>query len=317
MAKKKFYLSAPQDDVGFLANLKKSHAEEIRKIPSRERLIEITRSEGIDIATGIFYLSLFEDPMNAVWIKKMEAQPVAAATVNEKRGKVFVIPAMFYKEFPEVGGHGPHITEIARQCGFDAELLETCSPGPLHKNVEIIYEAIGKDPSDRIWLVSLSRGGLEVRLAIEKYGKDFPFHKVKGWINTCGFPTGSTLTDINLETWQGRIRWWVIGKIMKCDVKFLEQMGEKAHAHKPFPQIPASLKVINVIPFARQWHVQMSLIGRFKTLTRYGPNDGITTTRSSLIDGYPTYPLWAADHFFRNDKVVPLLYRLFHAIGEA
>jgi hypothetical protein len=315
MAKKKFYLSAPQDDFGFLESLKKTHGELLRKIPTREELTELTRKEGIDIATGVFYLSLFSDPANGAWIQKIEDQPVEKFT-GTARGKVLIVPAMFYEEYPEVGGNGPQILEIARACGFKAEVIPTKSPGPLHRNVEIIYETIKSDPEGEIWLASMSRGGLEVRLVLEKYGADFPFHKMKGWINACGFPSGSSLVDINVSTWFGWFRWWVIGKVVGCDIKHLVKMGENDYRGRSFPEVPPSFKVINIVPFARPWHVQMSLTGRFKTLAPLGPNDGIATTRSSMIGQYPTYPMWATDHFFRNEKVVPLLYKLFGVLRE-
>ncbi len=98
-----YYICPPVDEV----RLAQEVAPLVRgfdgTIPSVERLIELTRTHGLDASTMALYEALRTAPTNAEFIARVEAEPVVA-TPALARAKILAIPALFYQHYPETGG---------------------------------------------------------------------------------------------------------------------------------------------------------------------------------------------------------------------
>ena len=66
-------------------------------------MIELTREHGLDVSTMALYEALRTAPANADFVSRIDAEPIVTAS-GPAGAKILVIPALFYRHYPEVGG---------------------------------------------------------------------------------------------------------------------------------------------------------------------------------------------------------------------
>ena len=76
----------------------------------------------------------------------------------------------------------------ARGLGIDAEMIRTPSTGSVSENARAIREALAKEADGSVVLASLSKGGADVRMALEQ--DPALTRKVREWIKVCGILHG-------------------------------------------------------------------------------------------------------------------------------
>ncbi len=314
--KHKFYLSPPVDDVALLDEVGRKFARRIGgDLPSRAELIAYADEHGMETATAIWYLCLRARSGLAELADDGAAIPTARQWAVKPR--LVLIPSMFYREYPDVGGNGAHFLQIARSAGFEVEMIETLSRGPIDQNVRTITREITsrmKQWSEPVWFFTLSRSGMELRMAIQS-APDLFSGRRWGWINASGLPYGNSLADQELSTPLRRLRWWLIGKKIDFPSAHLRAMGEVAARKLGDFTLPPSIRVINVVPVPLPAHISTSLIGKYKKICKFGPSDGMTTSHASVIEPGEHLPIWGADHYLRTSHVNPIFHRLFHYIA--
>ena len=98
-------------------------------------LAEITRQHGVDFATALFFDRVRRVPRNHAFARTLEAgharQPVGA------RGKVLIVPALFYRRRPTRGGDGAVVRQVAERAGLDVEVVPVESGGSARRNAAI------------------------------------------------------------------------------------------------------------------------------------------------------------------------------------
>src|SRR5690606_33053706 len=83
---------------------------------------------------------------------------------------------------------------IAQACGFRTVTTPLLSKGSLSRNAALLAEALAGQPGPVV-LLSLSVGGGEVRLLLDRWAGDRLLDKLAGWVNVCGLVRGSPLAD--------------------------------------------------------------------------------------------------------------------------
>ncbi len=304
------YGAAPVDEIK-LGRMADDYLTELSGVfPSEKYLTEITRDHGADLATMIFYKSILQIPENQQFIAKIDSFSIKQ-TYPRTNIKLYVVPAFFYQEYPEVGGDGKHILEVAKVCGIDAELIPIKSTGTVSENTEIIYQTLNQCDADRVWIMSMSKGSAEVRLLFQNYDNQVVIDKVKIWFNVNGLANGCHLVDHMLKTPVRRLKTRALCTATGASYKGLEQLLTAQPEWQQKLVLPAALKVINICGVPLLSHVQKALIARYNRLKHLGPNDGMVLLSKAFIAKGPVYPLWGADHFLRDTRIAPLLYRLF------
>jgi len=229
--------------------------------------------------------------------------------------KVIIVPGALYVERPDVGGDGRLVREIAASFGLSSDIVPLHSTGGAIENAHLLQSWLGSHSHEKIILVSLSKGGAEVKLAFSAPEAAALFRPVVAWINV-----GGTLNGSPIANWiaSSPFRSWLVRLQYRCrrrDFRFITDLchGKDCPLGSAF-QPPPNLKMISVVGFPLRRHLT-TLFSRFchRTLARWGPNDG-TILLSDLLD-WPEdiYPVWGADHYFRPESMARnLITALFH-----
>lgn len=277
-------------------------------------LAEIARCEGIDAATQRLYHAVRESPLHAPFIHAVEqlnGEPAA-----DYRGKVLIAPAAFYREYPRFGGDGRMIRRIAEAYGLETALLPTPSKGGVVESARIIRDALEAEPHDGVVLVSLSKGGADVRLALAE--SEVAAHKVDVWLQIGGMIHGTPLVDDLLgRGWPARgiLRGFLA--LTRASTALVHELSARPGALlSPRAVAPAGITVLNVVGFPLREHLRGRLRTRHAKLARLGPNDGCTLLREAVVEPGFIYPLWGGDHYFRSPDAPILIARLFRYLGE-
>ena len=309
------YGDAPVDEVGLTWRVRAT-VESLRgAVPGIEELGRISSEHGLDFATMVFYQAVLASPVHGPFIRRLEsmrAEPRALTT----RPRLLIVPAMFYRERPDLGGDGSLVATVARACGYQVDVIQTASRGSISQNAAIIAETMRNDGGGPAWLLSLSKGGGEVQLAMQRHGAGW-IDRVRGWINVSGIVRGSHYIDAVLATAPGRLRARAVCVALGTSYSSVTELQTtQASWQEPFVP-PAPLTVINLVGVPLGCHVQKALVRRYRRLGALGPNDGFVLLPATLIHPGSIYPIWGTDHLFRSPQVSLLLYRLFNLLQES
>ncbi len=305
-----YYICPPVDEV----RLAQEVAPLVRgfdgTIPSVERLIELTRTHGLDASTMALYEALRTAPTNAEFIARVEAEPVVA-TPALARAKILAIPALFYQHYPETGGDAALSIGIAKACGFDVETIPILSLGTVTENAQIIRDHLERERAERLWVLTASKGSADFRAYLQTYTDATAIDRIAGWINICGLVEGCDIADFDIATPARRLKYHVICRVLGTRFDLLRELST-AHEYwcKPL-RLPPHMQVFNLSAIPLPSHIQKSLINRYRAISDRGPNDAMVACRRTVIDAGLTIPFLGYDHFFRGPQIAPMLYRFF------
>ena len=273
-------------------------------------LAELTRDHGVDFATAVWYERVRSAEPHRAFIEAVEALDADAARPPTS-ARLLLAPAAFWREYPQFGADGAAVLAVARTLGMDAEMIRTPSTGSVPANARVIREALAKEPVGSVILASLSKGGADVRMALEQ--APTLARKVRAWINVCGILHGSPLVDDMLDG-----PWWrrlaVRAFLARWRASF-DLIREMRHAPSPRAAAPAGVFVVNVVACPLSSHTAGAITKRYQKLAEIGPNDGSTLLTDAIVDGGVIYPVWGADHYFRTPDAPELIRRILLHLG--
>lgn len=315
MARLFSYGDAPIDEMDLTWRSQSAVARLEGRVPNTEDLNQLTAEQGLDFATMVFYRAALASPVHAEFVRLVDGYPVAPRA-RPRGPKLLIVPAMFYRERPDLGGDGSLVATIARACGFRVEVIRTVSRGSISENARVIWEAIEREKDSPLWLLSLSKGGGEVHLALQQHPGAEPLSRVRGWINVSGIVRGSHFIDYMFGTPSRRLRTRAFCLALGTSYAGAKEL-QTTHAYWRTPFEPCEqMTVINLVGVPLGCHVQKGLVGRYRRLGTLGPNDGFVLLPETLIHPGLIYPIWGSDHLFRSPQVSPLLYRLFNLLQD-
>ncbi len=301
------------DEVMLLHEARESYPELSYADLTGEQLARLTKERGVDFATALFYDRVRRSREHGPFIRDLEAIEPDLAALPHLEGKVLVAPASFYDTFPEYGGDGLLVRQIAEQFGQRAEKLPLPSTGAVSECATRIQDVLAGEPDGSVILVSLCKGGADVRVALER--RSDLARKVRAWVQINGLIRGYPL----FKVWFSGPRrlWWRL--ILRAYLSYAHAKPDLAEELKYGPDTllaapataPPGIPVINVLGFPLQSHLVGTLRSRHRQLSHLGPNDGFTLLRDAIVEPGLLYPVWGADHYFRFPGAARLLYQLF------
>ncbi|HHI92672.1 MAG TPA: hypothetical protein ENK04_04025 [Gammaproteobacteria bacterium] len=307
---KKMSASAPVDDIQLERQARKYVAGLNGQLPSREYLHSISNQHGADLATTVFYHSIFSSPEYNRFIAAIDRQKIAEAPYKTEI-KLFIVPAFFYKEYPSFGGGGEHILNVARKLGLDAEVVKTISTGSVRENAGILLDTLMKCTHKEIWVISMSKGSAEVRLMYQQFSDKVPVEKISHWFNVGGLTYGSQFVDDMMRSPFRRAKTRAICLATGAQFRALHEL----QTHHPFWQEafipPENTRITNILGVPLSSHIERTLVTRYNRIKALGPNDGMVLLVDTLVMPGMIYPIWGADHYMRDARVIPVLYRMF------
>ena len=279
---------------------------------SDERFRDLAASEGIDFATAALYHRVRSDPERRGFIDRIEAPQLVAPHAEPVR--VILMPGAFAREYPHTGADGARVFDLAAQLGWPAERVEVPSLAPMADNAAALARVLARGNGRPTVVVSLSKGGADVRAALERPEAESEWRAVRAWVSLSGILTGTPLVD------------WLRARPVRCTgVRILLRLRRQRFAvvdelrREPGSPLsrplvpPPGLRVVHVAAFPLQRHLGDAWARRgHARLAPLGPNDGGGILLADVA-GLPgdLYPVWGADHYLRPAwDIRPLLLRI-------
>jgi len=310
-----YYLSAPVDEIELAASVAPSVAALGGRVPSSNELLELTRSRGLDYSTMYLYEALRAAPSNRAFIDALDTQPERAeSAASTPKGKVLVVPALFYGHYPETGADAALAQQIARKTGFEAERIPIRSVGTVAGNADIIRQHLEKETAENLWIFSVSKGSADFRAFLQRCADLPAVRRIRGWISVCGLANGCHITDYNIATPLRALKYRAICRLFGVSFELMRELATSNPLWRSELRLPENMRLFNFAAIPLPSHVQRSVMGRYRAISALGPNDGMVLCRDSILDAGPVYPVWGCDHFFRAPQCSSILYRLFRHV---
>jgi len=174
--------------------------------------------------------------------------------------------------------------------------------GSLRINARIVCEWLARDRRDNLVLVSLSKGGADIKVALAEPGAADAFRKVAFWINLSGLLSGTPLVDWlfarRLRRLAVRLLFWWRG----FDFSVVPELAYGPGTPLAAPlRLPDHLRAIHVVGFPLERHLTNRLARRcYRRVRPLGPNDGAGILLAD-VGQWPGFvvPVWGADHYLR------------------
>ena len=278
---------------------------------SGEELRTATTTHGVDLATAMAWQAFRAEPTNAAFLATIANLPVAELPAVPPGQGILIVPTMYHRERPELGGDGTLIANIARRLGAEVETISVASLGGIDSNAVIVARHLLAS-SKRRWLISLSKGTADVKRALIQ--RPDLAERIAGWISIAGMPNGTPLAGRGsgqpiphtlLLTWL---------RLRGAQPGMLAEMGREHPFSRARLELPPTLPVINVVPMPARAHLRKPVDRSAAWLGRMGPNDGYVLLEDALVLPGMVCPLWGADHYLRVPELAPLLYRLLRQV---
>jgi hypothetical protein len=277
---------------------------------------QISEQEGIEFATALLYDRIRRSPEHGPIIERLASIPTNQF-VPRLDVTLAIAPGAFHVESPETGADGLLLRTEAARFGCRTDLIPTQSFGHLSDNAHIIRDWLANHSHESIIVVSLSKAGAEVKLALAEAPEVFA--SVPLWVNLSGIVQGSALAGwllarrwrcapVRLLFWYRRYAFSVIRELERGPGSVLD-----------FPlRLPHGMKALHVAGFPLPGHLTSPLARRgFRRIAPLGPTDGGGIVLADLLS-WPgwIYPVWGADHYLRpaGQDLRDLMRRVLHFV---
>jgi len=178
-------------------------------------------------------------------------------------------------------------------------------------NARTISDWLTAQRGERLVLVSLSKGGSDLKVALAQPGAARAFERVAAWINLCGILDGTPLSEW-LLSWQveaamSRLYYRMLG----ITVDFVRDLRRERGGPLDFPlRLPAHVQLISIVGFPLRKHMTSGLARRcYDRVAPHGPNDGVIVLSDVCAQPGVIYPMWGADHLLRSGGDINRLLR--------
>jgi len=262
----------------------------------------IEPAESIGEATERLYRSVRESEPHRSFIEDIDLLMLEPERPHPPMdAKLVIVPAAFYRENPRSGADGRVVRAQAESLGWTVDTIPLESDGSTLANARTIRDWLAAQSGSRIVLVSLSKGGSDLKLALQLPGASQAFERVACWINLCGILNGTPLSDW-LLSWQveaalSRLYYRILG----VSVEFVRDLRREPGGPLDFElPLPPHLQLISIVGFPLRRHMTSGLGRRcYDRVAHDGPNDEVIVLSDVCAQPGVIYPIWGADHLLR------------------
>jgi hypothetical protein len=273
---------------------------------------EQSTAESLDEATERLYRFVCESEPHREFIADVESlMREAASTPPPADTTLVIVPAAFYRENPRSGADGHIVRAQAEALGWKVESIPLASDGSTLANARTITDWLAAHREQRLVLVSLSKGGSDLKVALAQPGASQAFERVACWINLCGILDGTPLSEW-LLSWQveaalSRLYYRLLG----ITVNFVRDLRRERGGPLDFDlRLPPHVQLISIVGFPLRKHMTSGLARRcYDRVALHGPNDGVIVLSDVCAQPGLIYPIWGADHLLRSGTDINRLMR--------
>jgi hypothetical protein len=280
-----------------------------------DSLRELTQEFSPDFATLYFISRLYQDPINRraqdafhTYVATLREQGPRAVSRIAKRSAPYLIafvPGYAYKKDPATGADFAQQRRLMTAAGFKNVLIETDELATVDRNAKIVASEILRlsEEHRRIILVSTSKGGTEVALAIGKLLPPERLESLKAWVSIGGLLRGTPSADQALQwpkSWLVRAAFFFTGHRGEVIEDLNTKKRREVFAQLEFPEDTLTLQYVGA-PLSGQ--IAAYVQGRYDDLKSLGPNDGLTLLADELIDGGVVITDIGLDHYYLDPEI--------------
>lgn len=289
-------------------------------LPAFEELREISARDGVNAATTFLYQAVLDSPQHGRFIRKIQSlSHETKPSPPPPDVELAIVPGAFYRENPRSGADGHVVREQAERLGWRPDLIPIASTGSLQENAATICHWLGEHRQCRVVLVSLSKGGPDVKMAFTQSGAERAFEPVVAWINLCGLLDGTPLAD---WLFSPQIGAWLLRQYFRLrgqNCGFASDLRRGKATPLDFElRLPAHVQMISVAGFPLTQHVTNGMMSRcHRRLASHGPNDGGMLLADVCALPGLIYPIWGGDHYLRSGgDMNQLIGALLRFVGQ-
>jgi hypothetical protein len=290
---------------------------------SASNIAWLTAERGIDFATAVLYQCFLADARHGPFMRRIHTALASLLPLRPIRATLAIAPGAYYREFPAAGGDGRLLAAEAARHGCRAELIPTESTGTLAENGQRICEWLARrraaNPSERIILASLSKGGSDIKAALRRSEAREAFAGVAAWLNLSGVLSGSPmvawLRARRLHHWITRLAFRLRGLSFVPIDELDRGPGTPLSGEL---RLPEHLLMISVVGFPLSAHLATRRTRAFhRRIAASGPNDGVIALADLCQQPGLIFPVWGADHYLRPGyELRHLAAALTHYVAE-
>ncbi len=224
---------------------------------------------------------------------------------NQASYRILFVPGFHYRSHRHTGADLAAPRAYLHQFGFDTALIETLEDGTVEENAEIIAKTIREEVTAGrpIIVVSTSKGGPETALALGRFLDEKELYKVKAWVSVGGILRGTYLAD-HATTWW---KWWLVKLVFLAngiDSRSLPGLTVRANWDRfASLTLPKHLYMLQYIAVPLSGQVSQDVMDRYRELSAYGPNDGLTLLADELVPNGHVILEPGLDHFYRDQDI--------------
>lgn len=210
---------------------------------------------------------------------------------------VLFAPSWMYRSYPESGAAFAHQRRLLDRLRIPNRLIESGESASVEDNAAAIAAAVRAAGHDApLILVSASKSGAEVAMALGRVLAPDEAASVAAWVNIVGALHGSPLADSALRppaSWLARFVFWVRG----WDWAGLASMATAPSRQRlEGARLPAWVAVVNVVAVPVSGSVGLAVRGGYEVLRGHGPNDGVVLLTDTVWPGGINVVALGADH---------------------
>ena len=285
---------------------------------SWELLRDLTHETSVDFATLYFIRRTLMDQRNAQWqsrfaalIRELRARSELSIRkhleerMELSRFRFLFVPGFHYRTDPSSGADFAGPRTYLRNCGFDTQLVEVEEDGTIEQNAAFIAEAVRKESSEgkRLIIVSTSIGGPETAVALGKLLPVDDLRPVAAWISVGGLLGGTVLADQAEQwamSWLAKLAFLSKGIDPRAIPGITTVSSRRRMTELRFLN---SLLVLDYVGAPLSGQIAADVKGRWKTLARFGPNDGLTLLADEVLNSGRVVFAIGQDHYYRDPEI--------------
>jgi hypothetical protein len=276
------------------------------RAPDQAWLQEVARQTSMDYAALAFAHALRGDRksslVQAAFQRFRDEDPARAETVLGQPGAfpytVLFAPSWMYQSAPGTGADFARQRRLLDRLGIPHRLIGAEESGTVEDNAAVITAAVREAAGrgERVVLVSASKSGAEVALALARLITPAEAASVGGWLNVAGALQGSPLADSALRppaSWVTRLVFWITGWNWEG---LVSMTTDRSRQRLEQAVMPASIAVVNLVAIPVSGSVSYKVATSYKLLREHGPNDGVVLLADTVWPGGVSIVALGEDH---------------------
>jgi hypothetical protein len=248
-------------------------------------------------------------------LKRNEWSQIASPAL--KSYEVLFVPGFHYQTDKSSGADFSNQRRFFHELGVRVELLRTEEDGTVEENAAIIAANIKALRDTNAILVTTSKAGPEVALALGKILAPDETARVKAWISVGGLIRGTPLADY-ATTWP---QSWMVRLMFlysRTGFQGIPSLKTTASwARMETIRIPARIMIVEYIAVPFSGEIYGGVKSRYVRLRKYGPNDGLTLLADELLPNGIAVIEPGIDHFYAAPDIEVKSVALANVVAEA